>query len=379
MTVDVVVVADGPPRAATTNSGVARGVTNAFEALPGVEVVAAIDSTPSRMVSRVLRLMTFRPSRSWWWKSYRLGLLNIVARSITRDRLIRKAGVGSSAVVLHVRNLYWPARRPYAIFVDTAVDLAAQSWAPWRPSRLTLAIRRAVERRSMQRAQAVFTAGRYVADHVVARYGLDRARVFTVGGGINVPDANPAALNRPVGRLRLAWVGMDFRRKGGDLVVRAFDELRARGVDCDLVMVGRVPDELARRSDIECLGLLSSTEDVAVALAPCHVLVHPARHEPFGIAIQEAMALGVVPIVSAVGALPEIVGGGEYGVVVPQPSPDSLATALAEVASDLRGLSSWSLAIREHALENCTWEGVARRIYEGLRKVVGDGAEKGEA
>lgn len=56
------------------------------------------------------------------------------------------------------------------------------------------------------------------------------------------------------------------------------------------------------------------------------VYVQPSLHEGFGLSVIEAMQRGCIPVVSAEGALPEVVG--EYGVILEDLRPQTIASAI---------------------------------------------------
>ena len=69
-------------------------------------------------------------------------------------------------------------------------------------------------------------------------------------------------------------------------------------------------------------------------LRRAQVLVLPSSHEGLPMAVLEAMAYRVTPVVTPVGALPEVVRDGVNGVVVPVGDPAALARALTGLIDD---------------------------------------------
>ena len=95
-----------------------------------------------------------------------------------------------------------------------------------------------VEQAHLSSAQHVFTAAQQVADHVTRGYGIPADRVTAIGGGLNyplsaIPDRAPSL--QPT----ILFVGHDFERKGGDILVKAFQRVRAAIPDARLLLVGR--------------------------------------------------------------------------------------------------------------------------------------------
>jgi glycosyltransferase involved in cell wall biosynthesis len=106
--------------------------------------------------------------------------------------------------------------------------------------------------------------------------------------------------------------------------------------------------------------LASCLAEMAVLVAPSRTM--PTLREQFGRMAVEAMAAGVPVIVSASGALPEVVG--DAGIVVPERDPEALHAAVARVLADPADLSERG---RRRARERFRWDVIAEqleRVYE---------------
>lgn len=73
---------------------------------------------------------------------------------------------------------------------------------------------------------------------------------------------------------------------------------------------------------------VGSRTDIPDVLASMDVLFHPARREPFGLVVIEAMAAGRPVVCSRAGGLAEIVNSSEIGCALDGDSPERYATAL---------------------------------------------------
>ncbi len=82
--------------------------------------------------------------------------------------------------------------------------------------------------------------------------------------------------------------------------------------------------------------------------------------------VYEYMAIGLCPIASDLGDLPELLGGGERGVLVPAGDPESLAAAFLELARDRDRVAELGDRAREHVLAAHTWESNARIALDSL-------------
>ena len=100
-------------------------------------------------------------------------------------------------------------------------------------------------------------------------------------------------------------------------MIESFFEVRRRVPEARLVVVGPVkPDgenwiESMRRASrldgVEFAGFVDRDRKRDL-VASSWAYVQPSRYEGFGLAVAEAMACGVRPIVTDVGSLPEVVG-----------------------------------------------------------------------
>lgn len=84
------------------------------------------------------------------------------------------------------------------------------------------------------------------------------------------------------------------------------------------------------------------------ALPRATLAVQPSRHEGFGSAVLEAMALGVPVVASAVGGLPDALAGGG-GVLIPPNDPATLARTVAELLADPEQRAALATAGRDAA------------------------------
>ena len=165
----------------------------------------------------------------------------------------------------------------------------------------------------------------------VAYNGMDVARIAGEA-------AAPLPIALPAGR-RVGMVGNLDRRKNPALLVEAAAIVRRTVPGLRVLLIGAFPEpayEAEVRGRIAALGLddvvtvsgfLPNPFPVVRAL---DVLVHPARRDPFPLALLEGMALATPIVASAVGGIPEMLEDGVSGLLVA--SPDDAAGFAAAIA-----------------------------------------------
>jgi glycosyltransferase involved in cell wall biosynthesis len=92
--------------------------------------------------------------------------------------------------------------------------------------------------------------------------------------------------------------------------------------------------ELARQASgiAQLPGFVDDLADQFYAALDLYIM--PSRSEAWGLTALRAMAYGLPVIASNVGGLPEVVEHGKSGWLVPPESPEALADAILDAASD---------------------------------------------
>ena len=182
---------------------------------------------------------------------------------------------------------------------------------------------------------------------------------------------------RPV---RFLFCGQMIERKGVDVLLLAFDRLVTKGVDAQLLLVGReaeLPKFLTMvsptaRSRIRYEGF-QAPERLPEYFAMSDVFVLPSRHDGWGVVINQALAAGLPIITSnAVGAGLDLVDDGTNGIRVAAADVDGLFRSMAELASGPEIARKWGERSRERALDLTPETGAAKwvKVFETFRSNV---------
>jgi len=125
-------------------------------------------------------------------------------------------------------------------------------------------------------------------------------------------------LDKKPSNIKFLFIGNDYRRKGLPELLRAFNFLRLQYPGITLTIVGKIPDDFARKykkGNMRFLGSLSR-HNVAKEILKHHIFVLPTRTDSFGYSVLEAMSFGLPVITSNHSALPEMVKNGKNGLLL---------------------------------------------------------------
>jgi glycosyltransferase involved in cell wall biosynthesis len=180
----------------------------------------------------------------------------------------------------------------------------------------------------------------------------------------NRPAADPAAA------LKLVYIGRLVPGKGLAESLEALALARAAGARARLVIAGSGAEEARLRALARTLGLgdevifagPASGDAKAQLLCEADVLLLPSHGEGLPYSLLEAMAAGAVPVVTPVGAIPDVVIEGVHGRFVPVRDAPAIAHAIATLAADRPGLARMSQACRRRIARAYSLERLALEL-----------------
>jgi glycosyltransferase involved in cell wall biosynthesis len=218
------------------------------------------------------------------------------------------------------------------------------------------------QRAAARRADACCVSTSWAGNSMVADYGVPADRVHVVGMGHR---SRPGGASRDWSRPRLLFVGVEWGRKNGDVVVRAFTRLRRELPDATLDLVGEHPP--VEGPGITAHGFLALHDPAAqrriddlYVKSTCFVL--PSRFDPSPIAYLEAASAGLPVIATTEGGAGELLGDAAISV---HPDDEAgLLDAMRLLADPATARRAGDIATSRAGL--MTWSGVAGRILGAL-------------
>jgi len=229
----------------------------------------------------------------------------------------------------------------------------------------------------------VVTVSAHVARTLVAA-GVAAERVTAVPTGIDLsrytttPGSGTlrAELGLPADAPLVGTVAILRRKKGHAELLEAIPAVLARFPDAHFVFAGDGPqrENLERRiAELGlggCVHLLGLRRDVVNVLASLDLFVMPTHQEALGTAFVEAGAMGLAAIGSNVDGVPEIVGAGETGKLVPVNDPPALARAIVELLDDAAMRQRMGAAARHKVATHFSREAMVAGMVDVYRAVL---------
>lgn len=371
MSASLAVVVPGKPYDAHTWSGCSPFFLRALERAGCA--TTAVGAVVPRAEHFLIAATVPHPNRNVW--SFRANA-NVWQRRAASHQALRelaKIDTASYDTVLQILTLFdvmgLPGKRS-ASYNDTNIFSMAKHFPECANPNSSL-VRAAIryEADIYARTGVIFTMSRWAADTFVRDLGIPASKVEPVGAGINMLAPEPFTEKR-YDRKNILMIGRDFSRKGGFVLLEAFERVHKIMPEATLTLLGSaytgpLPEGATN------IGFISKrTEEgmqlVRDAYRQASVFAMPSLWEPFGIAVLEAQAYGL-PCVGTDGyAMRETIADPGAGVVVPPRDPRALADALVELLRDPEACAQMGDNGRKNQANYYTWDGVAGRIASRL-------------
>ncbi len=214
-------------------------------------------------------------------------------------------------------------------------------------------------------AQRVFCGSEFVGRALVSAYGLPPENVVVTGLGAGGAFGEP--YEKRFDGKTIFYIGKgDFERKGGVVLIKAFERVRREIGDATLHIVGQ--DSLRSSDGIISHGFVRDRQKVLELMRAAHVFALPSLIDRNPISVLEAMASGTPVVASDYGAIPELVG--DAGLTVPCGDVDETASALLKILRDPALSARMGAAGRQRYLNTYNWDSVWEKISRDIHALL---------
>lgn len=175
-----------------------------------------------------------------------------------------------------------------------------------------------VEQKAIENASFITYPSDWAKKYVEAHY-TSNAKIKVIPFGANIDekyiDFEPKQISKQE-RVNILFLGVDWYRKGGELVYETFLKLLASGYDIHLTVCGCIPP--VKHDKMKVIPFLNKNKEtdlkeLAAIFKNSHFLFLPSKAECFGIVFCEASAYGVPSISRNTGGISNAIVSGLSG------------------------------------------------------------------
>jgi glycosyltransferase involved in cell wall biosynthesis len=248
----------------------------------------------------------------------------------------------------HLENLHYPG--------FNRKNLLAKSWIE-------------CEKSVYQNATLNFTMSSNISQSIIKDYACSPQKISCVYCGANVQATENEIFeeNRFSSR-NILFVGVDWERKGGPVLAKAFRTVLDTYPDATLTIVGCTPQlDLPNCNIVGRIPL----SDVKQYFKQASVFCLPTTLEPFGIVFLEAMAHKLPIIGTKIGAIPDFILEGKNGYMVEPNNSQQLSQKIIELIGSREKCKILGEYGHKFFWSRYTWEKTGLRIRENMEPFLG--------
>ncbi len=252
------------------------------------------------------------------------------------------------------------------IYMTDASFHQLQSYYPYFSNLAGYNIREGIEldKKAFVNASHCMLASDWNKNSAISDYKISRNKISVVPFGANL-DSIPARANLNVeasGHCRLLFLGVEWKRKGGDIAWKTFQLLKQKGMNPHLHIIGCVPPyDLANEKNVTIIPFLdkNNQEDFqqlhSIFLATDFLLL-PTRAECAGVVFSEASAYGIPSITTDTGGVNTYVKNDINGFVLPLAAKAEVyAEKIGQLLADKPAFQRLKLSARNYYDEILNW------------------------
>lgn len=218
----------------------------------------------------------------------------------------------------------------------------------WRPFSEEVSWRQMLALRAYKMADRLVACSAGAGDNFSALFNIPRDRITTILNMIPcdaildaaaqpLPPEHEKLFEKPV----VLMVGRLEEQKGYPHLIEAHARLIKAGIDHNLVIIGEgsllyeIKDQVTRLGVDDTVHFLGFQKNPHRYMARATVFTLSSEFEGFGLVLAEALMCGA-PVVATdcLSGPAEVLGGGEFGRLVPPKDPEALAQALGQLLRD---------------------------------------------
>lgn len=188
-----------------------------------------------------------------------------------------------------------------------------------------------MDRASVLNSRVCLYPTQWAANSALKDYDANPTRVFANSWGANI-EHRTNATEPESNTCNLVFIGVDWKRKGGQIAVDTVNELAAAGFPIHLHIIGASPS-MAASNVITIHGFINKRtaegrRKFDELMQQSAFLFVPTRQDCYGLIFPEANSYGVPVITTITGGVPDVVQEGVNGHLLPIDAP---ASAYAEL------------------------------------------------
>lgn len=271
--------------------------------------------------------------------------------------------------------VFLPRKFPVIFFNDSTFDQLKNYYTNFKYfSKYSLKISSLLQKLALKKAAIIILSSKWSKDFAMMHYKNLEHKIVLSALGANMEIPKTIHQKKYDSPFVFLFVGLNWERKGGDLVLETIENLQKRGFEIILNCVGVKPP--VEKDYMIYHGFLDKTIPKDALLlhklySESHFLFVPSRAECYGIVFSEASAYGLVSIATNTGGIPSVITEGVNGFLFNLDAPaEEYAEKIEKIFLSSTFLKELSLSAREFYENNLDWHIFSENFQKICHKIL---------
>lgn len=222
------------------------------------------------------------------------------------------------------------------------------------------------QRKEYKFARAIFFMGHWVENIMTAENPDLAKKMHYLGGGTNADYSRVNWSQKK--RNKFLFIGRDFERKAGDLVVTAFQIVKEKYMpSAELHIAGPSKNMFEDLENVFFYGDVSN-DKVCDLMNKCDVFCMPSRFEAYGLVFVESLIYGMPCVARDFFEMPYFIKNNEEGYLIKDDDPELFAKKMYEAISNTEMIELVK-SRKDKYINEYSWDSVAKRAKKEIDKL----------
>lgn len=235
-----------------------------------------------------------------------------------------------------------------------------------------------VEQKAMDTATEIIVSSQWAANSAINDYHQEPSKVHVIEFGANIDDKDIIEKKFVYeGHLHLLFLGVDWKRKGGQIAVDACKWLNENRVPATLHIVGirELDDSIKQLPYIDYVGFLNKNvpeeyNRLVQVIKKCHCMLLPTLAECSAIAFCESSANGLPVFSHLTGGVGNYIYNGRNGYLLPLGSTGADFGVQIKACLESGELERMSVTARDVYREKLNWNVWSQKVEVIIRNIL---------
>lgn len=239
-----------------------------------------------------------------------------------------------------------------------------------------------LEQQALDNCTLAIYSSDWAAESAIKNYNVSPSKIKVVPMGANIAcnrsiaDIKEILKNKSKDVCHLLFLGVDWVRKGGDLVLETARLLNERGIKTELHIAG-IADLPVKNlpSFVKSYGFISKStpegqKKLSALIAQSHFLVVPSQAEAYGLVFCEANSFGLPAIATKTGGIPTIIKDDVNGFTFDlNAKAPEYADYIQSKLTNYQTYEALALSSFNEYQQRLNWEVAGKQIVELLKEL----------